>query len=111
MGAMSQQHSIGNVPEWDMHDRLQKALRVRGITPTGLASELGVHRNTINNYLSGRTPIDRRTILAWAMACGVSPTWLEYGTTNPPSDGGLTSGHARTGGLIPAAGQLALVAA
>lgn len=101
MACMSQQHNYGNVPEWDLHDRLQKALRVRDITPTELAKELGVHRNTINNYLAGRSPIDRRTILAWAMACGVSPVWLEHGSAAipPPSGGndGFSSGDTRTG--------------
>ena len=115
MGGMSQQHSFENVPEWDLYDRLQKALRVRDITPTGLAKELGVHRNTINNYLSGRSPIDRRTILAWAMACGVSATWLEHGTTAaPPSGGGndgFSSGDTRTGVQSTFARHLQIAAA
>lgn len=96
---MSQEHSVDNVPEFDLVDRLHKAMRERGTNATRLASELGVHRNTINNYLSGK-PIDRRTIMAWAMACGVSVSWLEHGTVTPPSGGGtnmdMTSRHVRT---------------
>ncbi len=95
---MSQEHIMGSVPEFDVIDRLHKAMRERGTSATRLAEDLGVHRNTINNYLSGKSRLDRRTILAWAMACGVSPVWLEHGTINPPP----TSGHARTCGSLSA---------
>lgn len=88
---MSQMHNTGDL-EWDQHDRLQKALRVSGHTAGSLAEALGVHRNTIGNYLSGRTPIDKRTLMAWAMACGVPIAWLETGTV-PGRGGGRGPGE------------------
>lgn len=74
---------------FDQLDRLQKAMRVSGQSAVSLAAALGVHRNTIGNYLSGRTPVDRRTLIAWAMACGVPLEWLETGQapTNGPGPG------------------------
>lgn len=110
---MSQEHSIGNVPEYDLVDRLHKAMRERGINATALAAELGVHRNSVNNWLAGKR-IDRRTILAWAMACGVSPVWLEHGTLTPPSNDGNTlraTRHDRTCVQGSRPSQLHLVAA
>lgn len=73
----------GVAPEWDEIDRMHKALRVAGLSSTALASRLGVHRNTINNYLRGKIRPDRRTILAWAMATGVSHEWLSTGAATP----------------------------
>ena len=87
--------------EWDLYDRLHKAMRVRGISTSELADELGVHRNTINNYLGGRSPIDRRTLVAWAFACGVPVRWLESGEPGP--DTAPASRNARTRHLHPAA--------
>lgn len=64
---------------WNLHDRLHKSLRVSGHTALSLATVLGLHRNTINSYLSGKTAIDRRTLIAWAFATGVPLAWLETG--------------------------------
>lgn len=78
------------IPEWDLHDRLQKALRESGMSVAALAQRLGVHRNTISSSLHGRVAVDRRTILAWALATGVDAQWLETGKapTRPGPDGG-----------------------
>lgn len=62
---------------------MAKAMRVAGKSGSQLADELGVHRNTINNYLHGRSTPDRRTLMAWAMACGVPLEWLERGEWAP----------------------------
>lgn len=91
---MTQTHSAAPALAWDLQDRLAKALRVSGKSNGQLATELGVHRNTISNYLSGRQAPDRRTLIAWAFATGVPVEWLENGTTpagpdNGPDEGGL----------------------
>lgn len=83
----------GAALEFDLLDRLAKSLRVSGKSRDQLAADLGVHRNTIGNYLNGRTPVDRRTLVAWAVTTGVPLEWLEHGTgasgpTTPgPGDG------------------------
>lgn len=71
------------------------------MTSSQIGVALGIHRNTVSNYLAGRSPIDRRTIVAWALACGVPVAWLESGSSpndGPRDDpkGDPTSGHART---------------
>jgi len=84
---MSQMAQLGGALNWDLVDRLHKALRVGNVSVTKMAAELGVHRNTVGNYLRGTTPPDRRTLVTWALACGVPLVWLQSGETpeTPPS--------------------------
>lgn len=79
---------------FDLHDRLHKSLRVSGHTTTTLGAALGVHRNTVSNYLTGRSTIDRRTMIAWAFATGVPLEWLEHGgpASAPTPPDGATDG-------------------
>lgn len=78
------------VPEWDLVDRLSKAMRVRGLTnATEMAELLGMHRNSVQDYLRGKRSPDRRTMMAWAMSCGVSYEWLETGSVSGDPNGGL----------------------
>jgi transcriptional regulator with XRE-family HTH domain len=84
---MSQMHNGHSALEFDLTDRLRKAMRISGHTNKTLGDALGVHRNSINNYLSGRSPVDRRTLIAWSFACGVPLEWLEKGTAPRPNDG------------------------
>lgn len=83
-------HTTPQALAFDLHDRLHKSLRLSGKSATTLAADLGVHRNTINNYLSGKTAIDRRTLIAWALVTNVPLQWLEHGivVSDPdPGDG------------------------
>ena len=82
---MSEPHAYEAL-QWTLQDRMLKALHFAGKSNQDIAHDLGVHRNTIANYLGGRTPIDRRTIMAWALATGVPVDWLESG--KEPSGGG-----------------------
>ena len=95
---MSQMHEMSDLT-FDLHDRLAKALRVAGMKPGDMARALGVHRNTIGNYLNGRTPVERRTLIAWSFATGVPLEWLEFGHSdsddNGPDGGGEVSCTAR----------------
>lgn len=69
----------GNVPQWDVSDRLSKALKHSGVGTAVMAEYLGISRNTVGNYTSGRTVPDRRTLMLWAMRTGVPLEWLETG--------------------------------
>ncbi|MDQ6524283.1 helix-turn-helix transcriptional regulator [Nocardioides sp. LHD-245] len=88
---MSQAPSLAPSLEFDLLDRLAKSLRVSGMKPGDMAVAIDVHRNTIGNYLHGKTPMDRRTLIAWAFACApeVTVEWLETGAAPAGSpDGG-----------------------
>lgn len=67
------------VPEFDLGDRLGKALRVAHISNQDMADYLGVSRNTVSNYINGRGEPKRATLLLWALRTGVSLTWLQTG--------------------------------
>lgn len=67
------------VPEWTVSDRLRKAREVRGYRQQELADRMGLTRRTIGALERGETKIERRNLLAWAMATGVPPEWLEHG--------------------------------
>lgn len=81
------------MPEWDIADRLAKALRHADVDKHEMADYLGVHRNTVSAYVNGRTSVDKRTLRLWAMRCGVDLGWLETGKAPRPGgpDGGLTT--------------------
>ena len=68
-------------PQWDVADRLQKALRLAGMTAPEMARFLDVHRNTMNSWLNGKTAPNHRTLLLWSMKTGVPLPWLEGNET------------------------------
>jgi transcriptional regulator with XRE-family HTH domain len=117
---MSEQ-ALTQVPVWTEADRLGKALRHAQMRHQEMADYLGVSRNTIGNYVSGRVAVDKRTRMLWAMRTGVSPEWLETGEAPPggpsptrPTDPteldrltaakkARTRGNTHTAGYAPAA--------
>lgn len=68
------------VPEFHTGDRLAKALDVSGISVATMAIKLGVSRQTIGNYLSGRTHPKLAVIKVWADETGVDLGWLTEGS-------------------------------
>lgn len=76
-----------SVPQWDLADRLTKALRVADMSVAEMAVYLGVHRNTISAWINGRTPISGPAVRAWATRTGVDYGWLLTGLPGSPGDG------------------------
>ena len=66
-----------------MGDRLDKALEVSGVKVTEMAMILGVSRQTIGNYLSGRTTPKLGVLKVWADETGVDLEWLKTGEIPP----------------------------
>ena len=64
-------------PTFHLGDRLAKALDVSGVGVAQMALKLGVSRQTIGNYLSGRTRPKLATLRVWAEETGVDLEWLE----------------------------------
>ena len=73
-----------SVPEWDLPDRLTKALRVADMSVSEMALYLGVHRNSVSAWLNGRTPISGPAIRAWSARTGVDYAWLKTGHPEAP---------------------------
>jgi transcriptional regulator with XRE-family HTH domain len=66
----------GTTPEFNLADRMRKAMRDAGITASAMAEYLDVSRTSINNWTSGRIEPDTRTLRLWALRTGVSYGWL-----------------------------------
>jgi len=62
-----------------MGDRLRKAREHAGLEQRELAADIGISRNTVQNYERGRTSPRRPVVLAWAVRTGVSQAWLWTG--------------------------------
>lgn len=84
LSVMSTSPEHVNVPEWDLADRLAKALREARMSVNEMALYLGVHRNTVSAWVNGRTPISGPAIRAWADRTGVSYDWLRDGDVPTP---------------------------
>ncbi len=77
------------VPEWDLADRLRKALRSSDVSVAQISQALDVSRQTVGNWMAGRARPTRATVVAWALATGVDLHWLETGQApaEPASNG------------------------
>jgi transcriptional regulator with XRE-family HTH domain len=74
--------SVGEiVPEWDLADRMRKALRHADIGVQEMADYLGVARNTVGTWINGRIRPSRQTLRLWSLRCGVPLAWLMEGET------------------------------
>lgn len=69
----------GTVPEWDLADRMTKALRVSDLGVQDIAARMGVTRETIGRWINGRNKPSRPALMVWASLTGVDLEWLETG--------------------------------
>lgn len=85
-------------PDW-----LAKALDASGVTSAEMADYLGVSRNTISNYINGRTEPKLQTLRLWAMRTGVPLSFLVSGVladdSGPNNGGPLSASEKITIGL------------
>src|SRR5215469_3400813 len=84
---MSESETVLPGPQWDMADRLRKALRHSGVGVSEMAAYLGVSRESVSNWINGRIHPSVQTLRLWALRCGVSYDWLTDGDP-PPLRGG-----------------------
>lgn len=73
------QTAPGGAPQFQLKHRLALAMEIAGVDRDGVAAELGVHKNTVANYLRGETRPSRSVLRVWALRCGVPFEWLETG--------------------------------
>lgn len=76
--------------EFDLADRLRRALRVSGTSSQAMADFLGVSRTSVSAWINGRVVPDQRTVMLWAQRTEFPREWLETGET--PSPGGPGEG-------------------
>lgn len=71
----------GVIPEFDLTDRMRKALRHRGQTAVGIAEYLGVTRDAVGKWLNGSRRPSAQTLRLWAIYTGVDYDWLKDGAS------------------------------
>jgi transcriptional regulator with XRE-family HTH domain len=76
---MTTQRSDLLVPQFDLADRMRKALRVADIGVQEMADYLGVARNTVSTWINGKIQPSTQTIRLWAIRCNVPYEWLRWG--------------------------------
>ena len=79
------------VPDWPVEYRIKRALDVAGVDPDEMAVDLGVHPNTLWNWMGGRTKPRRMALKVISLRTGVPLWWLEG------NDGGGDGGGDDTG--------------
>ena len=73
---MTEQPASAGAPQWDVADRLRKALRHAGIGVTEMADYLDVSRTSVSNWINGRIEPSVQTLRLWALRTGVPYEWL-----------------------------------
>lgn len=94
---MTTAHDIYMVLEFDLADRMRKALRISGMGVSEMAEYLGVARNTVSTWINGKIRPSTQTLRLWALRTGVPYEWLLNGDAphrNNP-DGGQSESCAR----------------
>lgn len=69
------------IPQWTMADRLRKAREQTGLDQTEFADRLGITRQSVGNYESGRRTPRPLYLRAWSEATGVPACWIATGET------------------------------
>ena len=73
-----------------MADRMRKALETKGFSVTEAALYFRVGRNTVSNWIHGKTKPPYSVVREWAEWCSVPVMWLETGEPGSTSGPGLT---------------------
>jgi len=81
-GMTEQPATPHGVPQWDVADRLRKALRESGTSSTEMADYLGVSKTSLSNWINGHFEPSTQTLRLWALRTGVPYEWL-ISDTNP----------------------------
>jgi transcriptional regulator with XRE-family HTH domain len=81
------------IPRFELPHRLARSLEWSGVTKIQMADALGVSRQTIDNYIKGRTIPTRGYLRAWADECRIPFDWLAFGdaVTDPNTHGDYAS--------------------
>lgn len=99
---MTEMQHEAAVPEWDLADRMRKSLRHAGVDVQQIADYLGVSRTSVSAWINGRIRPSKRTLMLWAIRCGVPFSWLTEGTPDR-AKAGARSGNLRFLTLLRAA--------
>lgn len=67
------------IPHFNIGDRLRKSRETTGMDQAAFADAIGVSRQSITNWETGKHAPKRIVLNAWSMATGVPEEWLRTG--------------------------------
>lgn len=67
------------VPQFDLADRMRKALRTSDLGVQDMADYLGVARSTVGKWINGHINPSKQSLRLWALRTGVDFDWLMTG--------------------------------
>ena len=90
-------------PTWTLVDRLRKSRLLADLDQGQLAEAIGVSRNTVSNWETGRSEPTATHFIRWAQATGVTLDWLAEGLNaeTASTEVEAVSGSVRPKGLEP----------
>ncbi|WP_230101281.1 helix-turn-helix transcriptional regulator, partial [Microbacterium sp. Bi98] len=91
-------------PTWTLEVRLRKSRIMADLEQAQIAEAIGVSRNTVSNWETGRSEPSATFFVRWAQATGVTLDWLAEGLNagSPAASAtGLPGGDVRPKGLEP----------
>jgi transcriptional regulator with XRE-family HTH domain len=68
---------------WTLADRLKKSRQLAGLDQDEMAKRLGIARNTISSYETGKSEPSATTFVLWAGMTGATLEWLAAGVVRP----------------------------
>lgn len=86
---MAEPQTVAAVPQWDLGDRLVKALKHGHVKPGAMSRHLGISPGTLHNWTTGKIRPKDGLLRSWADRCGVPYEWLANGTVPDPTGPGL----------------------
>ncbi len=103
---MAEQQAAHLALEWDLADRMRKALRASGVSNNEMAEYLGVSRNSVSAWLNGTNAPRLAHMRLFALRTGAPFEWLQTGETtgapsSPDGDDGAPVTDVRSKGLEP----------
>ena len=98
---MTQAPTTEQVPEFDLADRMRKALRHSDVGVQEMADYLEVSRGAVGTWINGRNRPSPQTVRLWALRCGVPFEWLRHGVVDSvqPGPGGGAARSSRGAGV------------
>lgn len=88
------------VPPITLATRLRLSREWRDLDQQYVADELGISRQTVSNYETGKTGPGKLQLNAWAVVTDVEVEWLKTGieqTDTGPDDGGTVTALYQSG--------------
>ena len=109
---MSEQPAtLPGIPEWDLADRMRKALRHADVSVQQMSVYLGVSRRSVGNWINGHIDPSTQTLRLWALRTGVPLEWLRTGQTPQARAASEVNPWSRRTLLRPTTSLLTAVAA